>query len=219
MTTTYTDKKPTYDATDAAVFEELWKQVEGLARMKCADHMRTWSRHGSMEYEDLLQVAKMHVLDAARTFCEGRGCKWASWYGQGLPEALRRAAGVKPQTGSRDAMDACGGAISLSDTIDPLGKSTIAETIPDEDVDLEYGALRGADIRAVREAIKELDRDDPIAAEVIRKRWLKGLSLRAIADSMNGERSYETVRQIELSAIKRLGVYLRERGYGHDDDD
>ena len=188
---------------------KLWEAVRRFVEMKA----RRWVNNAMfcrVEVCDLTQAGFLAVLETAERFEPGQGYGFLHALGYALKKAFAEATGTRST--KRDAVQYAESIDATANPNDPDGL-TLSELIPDEGAALAFVGVEYADFLSYCRGMigAALDSLTPAQARIIRLRYLRGMTLEAVAQ-ICGLSSRQAASEAEERGLYDMwrGKYRRE---------
>lgn len=144
---------------------DLWESVRRFAVQQAHRWFRAFDGSGGVEEGDLLQAAFISLVEALQGW-NSEKCSFLTHYGYSLKNAFAETCGVRTERARRDPINF---AVPLDEPLGEDNDSTLADVIPDPDVDVE-GECAALDCRAaVTAALSQLPENERTA--MVREFW------------------------------------------------
>lgn len=192
-------------AGNTALYADLWEQVKKIiltrAKRFCVLCDGLCASHG-VTAEDLEQCGYLALVDAVNAWTPDSGYRFTTFLNLHMKRQFRAALDGGKRRTAKDLLNCC-------DSLDkPTGEDedggTLGDLVPDQDA---LNDLEDAEDRVFHEQLREevyscLDTMNQDRAEVLRKRYLDGKTLREVAGDVG--KSYQRVQSMERSGLLEL---------------
>lgn len=139
--------------------DDLWEAVRRFAVQQAQRWFRAFDGNGGVEEDDLSQVAFCSLVEALQGW-NSEKCAFLTHYGYSLKNGFAAACGVRTERARRDPINF---AVPLDEPLGEDNDSTLADVIPDPDMDIE-GVCVALDCRAaVAAALAQLPENERTA--------------------------------------------------------
>ena len=188
-------------AGNTELFSVLWTQIEKLVRWKAKHVIAAIGNCGSVEFDDLYQSGYIAVVAAVNTYKPELG-NFIAWFMLHLRTAFAEATGKRTE---KQANDPIHKALSLEYPLsDDTGSALLLEVIPNPAGETQ---IRSVEERIFQEQLRSalngaLDMLPEQQQDVIRKKYLEGISIEQIADD-NGT-TMQVMQQCEKNGLRQL---------------
>lgn len=196
-------------AGNNALYADLWEQVKKIiltrARRFCVLCDGLCASHG-VTVEDLEQCGYLALVDAVNAWTPDSGYRFTTFLNLHMKRQFRAALDGGKRRTAKDLLNCC-------DSLDePTGEDsesgTVGDFVPSDPEDPDgWFSTEEPDSRIFQEQLKQelhrcLDSMNQDRAEVLRKRYLDGNTLREVAGDIG--KSYQRVQSMERSGLLEL---------------
>lgn len=196
-------------AGNNALYADLWGQVKKIilnrARRFCAACDGLCASHG-VTVEDLEQCGYLALLDAVKAWSPDSGYRFTTFLTLHMKRQFRAALDGGKRRRSKDLLNCCG---SLDEpTGEDSESGTVGDFVPSDPEDPDgWFSTEEPDSRIFQGQLKQelhrcLDTMNQDRAEILRKRYLDGKTLREVAGDVG--KSCQRIQSMERSGLSEL---------------
>lgn len=196
-------------AGNNALYADLWEQVKRIiltrARRFCVLCDGLCASHG-VTVEDLEQCGYLALVDAVNAWVPDSGYRFTTFLNLHMKRQFRAALDGGKRRTAKDLLNCCG---SLDEpTGEDSESGTVGDFVPSDPEDPDgWFSTEEPDSRIFQGQLKQelhrcLDSMNQDRAEVLRKRYLDGKTLREVAGDIG--KSYQRVQSMERSGLLEL---------------
>ena len=181
-------------------FEKLFRQFEPMIIKLC----RKWSRLNIIEFDELMQISLLALMEAYKTFDETRGTKFSTYVYNTIEYRIRKEIYITNRKNKRYKT------ISIYSTIESAeGDTTELIDLIANDLDLEEEIYNKMVLKAYEDEIRKYI-TDPNKLEVCLLKWFNSCSYNYIEKVTGVNNISGTLIDCRLKLIQRSKLFRQE---------